>query len=377
MSAKVCILTTVHPPFDTRIFHKQAKTLVQAGYDVTLIAQHGRDEVVDRVRIIALPKSRNRFTRIFGLTWRVFRLALRQQADVYHFHDPELLPAGLLLKLFTGKRVIYDVHEDYSQAIRTKPWLLPSLRGLIAITFGGFERLLARLLDGVIAATDEISRRFSERKTVVVKNYPILAFAKSLRSNPEIPQGANRNNFTLIYVGGLADIRGIYELVKALEFIDEKYRAGLKLLGKFTDQDFAERVRALKGFAKVNSLGWVPYEEVYQHLQMADVGLVCLHPEIRYQVALPVKLFEYMAAGLPVVASNFSLWKEIVEGNKCGLTVDPLNPQEIAKAIEYLLEQPELRRKMGENGRRAVMERYNWEREAEKLLAVYGRLLKR
>ena len=121
MSAKVCILTTVHPPFDTRIFHKQAKTLVQAGYDVTLIAQHGRDEVVDRVRIIALPKSRNRFTRIFGLTWRVFRLALRQQADVYHFHDPELLPAGLLLKLFTGKRVIYDVHEDYSQAIRTKP----------------------------------------------------------------------------------------------------------------------------------------------------------------------------------------------------------------------------------------------------------------
>ena len=178
-------------------------------------------------------------------------------------------------------------------------------------------------------------------------------------------------------MGGLADIRGIYELVRALEFIDEKYRVGLKLLGKFTEQDFAERVRALKGFAKVNSLGWIPYEEVYQHLQIADIGLVLFHPVPNHIRAMPNKLFEYMAAGLPVIASNFPLWKEIVGGNKCGLTVNPLNSQEIAKAIEYLLEQPELRRKMGENGRRAVEEKYNWEQEAEKLLAVYERLLKR
>lgn len=377
MNKKVCILTSVHPPFDTRIFHKQAKTLAKAGYDITLIAQHDRDKVVDRVKVVTLPMPCNRFQRIFGLTWRAFRKALHQKADVYHFHDPEMLPAGVLLRLFSGKRVIYDVHEDYSQAIRTKPWLPPFLRGLIAVTFDSVERLLTRFLDGVITATDEISRRFSERKIVVIKNYPILTSKKSLCSNPEIPQGANRNDFTLIYVGGLAEIRGIYEMVKALEFIDEKYRVRLKLLGKFTEQDFAERVKSLTGFAKVAFLGWVPHEEVYHHLQTADVGLVCLHPEIRYQVALPVKLFEYMVAGLPVIASNFPLWKEIVEGNKCGLTVDPLNPREIAQAIEYLLEHPELRRKMGENGRRAVLEKYNWENESQKLLKIYEELCKK
>ncbi len=373
---KVCILTTVHPPFDTRIFHKQAKTLVEAGYDVTLIAQHERDEVVDGVRIIALPRPRNRFQRIFGLTWRVFRMALRQQADVYHFHDPELLPAGVLLRLFTGKKVIYDVHEDYPRSIRTKLWLPSSLRGLIAVTFGGFERLLARSVDRVITATDEISRRFSERKTVVVKNYPILTSLKSLSSDPRLSQCLNQNDFTLIYVGVLTEIRGIYELVKALEFIDEKYKVRLKLLGKFTDQDFPERVRFLTGFAKVDFLGWVPYEEVYQHLREADVGFVLFHPVSNHIRSMPNKLFEYMAAGLPIIASNFPLWKEIVEGNECGLTVNPLNPKGIAEAIEYFLEHREERREMGVNGQRAVRDKYNWEGEASKLLASYGRVLR-
>ncbi len=97
---KVCILTSVHSLFDIRIFHKQAKTLAKAGYDVTLIVQHTRDEVIEGIKVIALPKPKNRFHRMIGLVFRVFRLALTQKADVYHFHDPELLPVGVLLRLF-------------------------------------------------------------------------------------------------------------------------------------------------------------------------------------------------------------------------------------------------------------------------------------
>ena len=143
MNAKVCVLTTVHPPFDTRIFYKQARTLARAGYKVVLIAQHNRDEMVDGVKIVALPKPRNRFARIFGLTWRAFHLALRERAEIYHFHDPELLPIGVLLKIFTRAKVIYDVHEDVPEQILTKHWIPCLLRRPLAGVFNAFEKLMA------------------------------------------------------------------------------------------------------------------------------------------------------------------------------------------------------------------------------------------
>ena len=174
MSAKVCILTTVHPSFDTRIFYKEAKTLARAGYEVALIAQHDKNEVVDRVKIIALPKPRNRFTRIFSLTWRAFRLALRERANVYHFHDPELLPIGVILKFFTSAKVIYDVHEDVPQQILTKYWVPARLRKPLAAFFNVFEKLLTRMLDAVIVATEGIAKKFREHNPVVIHNYPHL-----------------------------------------------------------------------------------------------------------------------------------------------------------------------------------------------------------
>lgn len=373
MKLRICIFTTVHSPFDTRIFHKQAKTLVQAGYDVVVIARHHRDEVVDGVKVVALPKPENRLQRMVGLTWRAFRLALCQRADIYHFHDPELLPIGALLKLFTRNKVIYDVHENYPLVIRTKPWLPSILRGLIADAFDGFERFIVRFLDGIVAATDGIGHRFPEQKTTVVRNYPLLTYMECTR--PGRKEGAHQEEHILIYTGGLADSRGIYELVKALEFIGGKHQVRLRLLGKFVDEGFERQIRSLKGFARVDFPGWVPYDEVFLYLQRADIGLVVLHPATNYVDALPTKLFEYMSAGLPVIASYFPLWREIVEGNRCGIVVNPLDLKDIAGAIEYLLERPELRREMGENGRRAVQEKYNWEVEARNLAALYKKLL--
>lgn len=374
MHKKICIITSAHPIFSTRIFHKEAKTLIKIGYEVTLIVQHDKNEIKDGIKIIALPRPKNRFFRIFVTSWKAFNLALKQKANFYHFHDPELLPAGILLKLLTLKKVIYDVHEDYPQAIRTKPWLPPFFRGLIVSVFSSFELLLVRLLDSVIAATDDISHRFPEKKTITIKNYPILAFVRSAHSDAKIDIGFGRKGPTLIYAGAMAEKRGIYELVKALESIDEKYKVTLKLLGKFSDKAFERRVRSLKGFAKVDFLGRVPYEEVSEHLMAVDIGFVLFHPAPNHLKSMPNKLFEYMAAGLPFIASNFPLWKEILEENECGLTVDPLNPNQIARAIEYLLDHPGMRRKMSKNGQRAVREKYNWEKESEKLSELYQRL---
>jgi glycosyltransferase involved in cell wall biosynthesis len=370
MSRRVCILTTVHSPFDTRIFHKQAKTLVRAGYDVTLIAQHERDEVADGVKIIALPKPRNRLSRIFGLTWRAFRLALRQRADIYHFHDPELLPWGALLKLISRGRVIYDVHEDVPQQILTKHWIPALMRRPLAWGFDTTEKLPARACDAVIVATEGIAENFTRHSPVVIHNYPDLT---ALRK-PDRRQ-KKEDEFVLIYVGGITPLRGAFEMVRALEYLSIDLRVRLELIGKFELPDLAQKLTAMPGSQRVRFLGWLPWEEAWQHAQGAAIGLVLFHPAPNHEKALPNKLFEYMAAGLPVIASNFPLWKEIVAGNHCGLTVDPLKPKEIAEAIEFLMTHPEEARKMGENGRRAVQEVYNWGKEAEKLLTVYEEVL--
>jgi len=370
MPNRVCILTTVHPPFDTRIFYKQAKTLVKAGYDVTLIAQHDRDEVVDGVRIMALPKPQNRLARIFSLTLRAFWRALRQRADIYHFHDPELLSTGIMLKLLTRAKTVYDVHEDIPQQILTKHWVPVVLRRPIAWLFGRWEKLVARFFDVVVVATEGIGGKFARYNPVIVHNYP------SLEMLPKPSQTTMEGNEkTLVYVGGISKLRGAFEMIRAVEHLTHIEGLRLDLIGRFEPPGLEGELQALRGYERVCFLGWLPPEEVYRHLAQAGIGLVCLHPEPRYTVSLPVKLLEYMAAGLPVVAANFPLWKEIVEGNECGLTVSPLDPEEIAQAIDHLFSHPEEARRMGENGRRAVEEKYNWEREGEKLLELYEELL--
>jgi len=377
MPSRVCIITTVHPPFDTRIFHKQAKTLVKAGYDVTLIALHDKDEIVDGVKIIPLPKPRNRFTRIFGLTWRAFRLALRQRADIYHFHDPELLPAGIFLKLFASAKVIYDVHEDYPKMIWVKYWIPKPLRHLAAFLFARIEVRGAHALDAIVTVNEVIGGRFGRNEVVLLKNYPLLALSEAIL-RPKAAKVSNSLEGTkLIYVGGLTRARGIKEIVEAMEILDEPSNVQLALIGKFTEPLFKEEIGELLRFRKTRLVGWVPHPEVWEHLQEADIALMCLHPVGDYTYGLPVKLFEYMAAGLPIIASDFPLWENFFKEHGCGITVNPLNAKEIAQAIEYLITHPEEARRMGENGRRAVVEKYSWESEGEKLLELYEELLRK
>jgi len=366
---KVVIVTTAHPVFSSRIFHKQAKTLVQAGYDVTLIAQHERDEVVDGIRIIALPKTRNRLSRIFGLTWRAFRLALRQRADIYHLHDPELLLIGVLLKLLTKGEVIYDVHEDYPRAILSRYWIPKPLRKPMASLFDILEKSLARRLDRVITATDHIKANFGRVNAVSVRNYPL---------GDDLPLKVDKRSgdrYVLVYAGNLSEEYGVKEMIQALEYLNDDLDVCLRLLGEFEDKDFEREVRKLPGFAKVRYLGWCNRDKVLKNLLEADIGLAYDHPVPRFKVAISTKLLEYMSAGLPVIAPDYPLWKEIVEGSECGIAVDPVNPAALAKAIEYLLKNPELRRRMGENGRRAFLKKYNWKIESKKLLDVYSELL--
>ena len=373
--SSICILTSAHPAFDTRIFHKQAKTLSKAGYEVILIAQHDKDEVVDGIKIVALPKPRNRFWRMLG-TWCVFGLALRQKADIYHFHDPELLPVGILLKILTEAKIVYDIHENIKEQILTKHWLQHGTRKPISWLYQSIEKIGLRFMDRIIIAEDSYIKNYAGlAKIQSVKNYPALPPCKmSIEEKKPRP--------TLVYVGSISVGRGILEMISSIKLLKAKYENILLALVGPVDQDSLKvkihgslEQSLIQG--NVRLMGSINNKEIYNMLSDCHIGMAILHPEPNYVESLPTKLFEYMAAGLPVIASNFPLWQEIIEDNHCGLTVDPLDPQEIARAIEYLIEHPDEARKMGENGRKAALEKYNWEKESKKLLALYEDVLKR
>ncbi|MFN3301251.1 MAG: glycosyltransferase family 4 protein [Sediminibacterium sp.] len=334
---------------------------MNAGYEVFLIAPHTKNMIVDGVKIIALPEANTRLHRISLLTLKAFYTAFKLKADIYHFHDPELLPVGVLLKIFTGQKVIYDVHEDVPRQVLSKYYISKQLRPTISKIFEIFENHSAKRFDYLITATPFIRDRFLKMrcKAIDVQNMPLL----SEFTNIEHDWGAKEK--AVCYIGGINKIRGLYEMLEAMNLLQDVklYIAG-PVEGK-------EEKSVMANSKKVKYLGYLKRDEIKNLFKKVIAGLVLLHPEDNYKKSQPTKLFEYMSAGLPVITSNFPMWKEIIQSYHCGLCVNPLNPKEIAEAIQYLREHQKEARKMGENGRKVVLEKYNWEKESEKLLKIY------
>lgn len=368
---KICFIGSGYSALHVRTFYKECCSLAKAGFDVTLIAQHTKNEVVKGVKIIALPKQKSRLHRMTKIAWIAYKIALKQNADVYVIHDPEFLVFAPKLKRKTKSKVVYDVYEDFPKQILSKTWIPKIARKPVSVVFNLIEKRCSKKLDYVVAVTEDIKDNFKNQKVLVVKNYPIIKNFKSTKKTK-----LNKDSIRLIYAGNLEKERGIKEIVQCLGSINPKYRAKLVLLGSFSDSRYEKEVKSLKEWGKVEFEGLVDFEKVSEHLSKADIGLVCLHPLRRYLTSLPTKMFEYMAAGLPVVASDFPFWRGILKENECGVCVNPLSPKEIASAVEYLIEHPEKAAEMGANGRRAVLEKYNWEAESRKLVNFYLELLK-
>ncbi len=364
MGCRVVHLTSAHSRFDTRIFVKQCRSLAGHDYNVSLVVADGKDdEFKDGVKIFDVGQLPGRLNRMFRMTQRVFQKAVALDADVYHLHDPELIPIGLKLK-HLGKKVIFDSHEDVPTQLLSKPYLEPVLLRALSAAFSLFERHACRRFDGIIAATPFIRDKFLaiNPRTVDINNFPVIG-----ELDATVPWADKHQE--VCYVGGIGVIRGAREIVRACEFLQSTVQ--INLAGSFSESLVEAEVKASPGWERVNELGYLDRAGVRDVLGRSVAGLVTLHPVINYLDALPVKMFEYMAAGIPVIASNFPLWREIIEGNQCGLCVDPLDPKTIAGAIDRLVNNPELARRMGENGRRAVMDKYNWSIEEGKLLRFY------
>jgi glycosyltransferase involved in cell wall biosynthesis len=365
---KIAHLTSVHARFDVRIFYKMCTSLAAAGHEVVLFVGDGLgDETRNDVSVVDVGASRGRLDRIRNAPGRILAAAARRDMDVYHLHDPELWPIGLKLK-HCGHRVIFDSHEDVPSQMLSKPYLNRATLWLISQWLRRYEARVCKRFDGIVAATPFIRDKFLHINpvTVDINNYPL---ADELASDTSWENKLAE----VCYVGGIGRVRGILEVVEAMSRVESPAR--LNLCGRFVEADVEARARANAGWSRVNELGFVDRPSVRDVLGRSMAGLVTLYPIPNYVVSLPIKMFEYMSAGIPVIASNFPLWREIIEGNACGLCVDPMEPGEIAEAIDYLVTHPDEARHMGKNGRRAVMERYNWSMEERKLMAFYERVL--
>ena len=364
---KVVHMTSVHPRYDTRVFQKMCRSLAQQGHEVSLVVADGLgDEVLDGVEILDVGRSSSRWRRMSFATSRVARKALSLNADVYQLHDPELLPAANWLR-FKGKQVFFDSHEDVPAQLLVKSYLNPFFRHVLSRFMSVAEQFLVKQLSGVIAATPFIRDKFQSIgvSSIDVNNFPLLS------EFPE-PTDWELRKRRVVYVGGIERIRGICEMVEALDASTEV--EAMDLCGDFNDHRLKEEVEGLSGWSKVLAHGFVDRKQLAQILSTSMAGLVTLHPTVNYKDALPVKMFEYMAAGMPVIASDFPLWRSIVEGSNCGLLVDPMDPQQIAVALDKLLSDPNWAKKMGESGRKAIIQKYNWGVEMSKLVDFYFRI---
>jgi glycosyltransferase involved in cell wall biosynthesis len=364
--SRIVHLSTAHGRSELRVHLKECNSLSVKGYDVHYIVADGQgEERIGDVQVHDIGVLKGRFGRMIMQPWRMLARAWQVNGLLYHFHDPELLLIALFL-LKGGAKVIYDSHEDVPRSILSREWIPLWIRTPVSATFEVFENFVARRISAIVGATPHIARRFEKLNScsIAVNNYP-------LRS--EINDAVNRSYATrnVCYLGGISRPRGIVEMVRALEYVDSR----LIIAGTFESAELEAYVRSLPGWAKVDFRGQVSRDEVQEIMAQSQAGLIFFLPEPNHVFAQPNKMFEYMSAGLPVLASDFPLWRELLVESEAGLVANPANPKDIAKVINDLLDDNTAIVRMGKNGRDAVLMRYLWTYEEKKLFDLYRKLL--
>lgn len=364
LTKRICHITTVHPRNDIRIFQKECLSLSSI-YSVYLVVADGKgNEIKDNVRIIDVGKNNNsRFKRILLTTARAYKKALEIDCDLYHFHDPEFLFYGWKLARM-GKKVIYDVHEDVPKQTLSKEYINPVFRKLLAFSIGIIERVISSRLSSIVTVTESINNRFLHfnKSCVVINNFPDTA--NFIPSQNMIRSG-------ICYVGNISSIRGIDYIMDSLEFSD----VVLHLAGEFETDHYKRKIQFHPFWHKVKYYGSVDFHKAQEIFQDSSAGLVTYLPVPNHIEAQPNKMFEYMACATPVIASDFPLWKNIIEANNCGICVNPTDSKNIADAINSIVKDPEKATKLGVNGQRVVKDKYNWKTESVKLKVLYSELI--
>lgn len=377
---KVCMITTDHSPFDDRIFYKEAVSLKNAGYEVSVIGRTNSNlhERVHGTDVIGLKKGKG--IKSNPILWRALaKESSRVDASVYHCHEPESFLVALYLRLFKGKKIVYDVHEYYEDVVELVG--LP-LKIFLVFMLYIVEPLFCRYTSAVITADEGIAKRYRKYSDNVTSifNFPTTEIFNHSADDYEGIKGKYANNFLVIYVGGLSEERGILDAIKAVHRASaEQRRIKLLLIGSFMSKDFEETCVQYVGLNElqdnVEFLGYMPHDDVPKYIKASDVGIALFHPTKRFmKTSYPIKLFEYMICGKPVIVSDFPAMKKVVDDAKCGIFVDPTNIDEISRTVLYAAGHPEELEAMGNRGKQAIKEKYNWLSMEKVLLDVYQKI---
>lgn len=373
MARRVCHISTVHVPIDVRVFYRECVSLAKAGYEVHLVIPAETSKFERGVHFHALRRVHHRLLRMLFMPWVAMIAALRTRSDIYHYHDPELVPMGFVMRWLLGRRVVYDIHEPIPQQILGKEWLPRWSRRLVARLY----RLLERMLtpgQALILANEHQAGDYPP-SVVVVRNYPLLPEAPDVSPTPvdQRPQPP-----LLVYVGALSNDRGADVCLELAHRLSQAPRAfRMMLIGPCTpsyEVSLRSRINRYELSETVTLLGRTEYHQAMSIVSQATIGLCLLRPTPNHRILLATKLLEYMMLGTPVLASNIDGWRRYVEDTQAGLMVDPEDLDDVVRGCERMLSNPVELCAMGHRGAQAVRDRFNWSTEFRSLLECYDRL---
>ena len=364
---KVCHITSVHPQKDVRIFEKECVSLEQNGYEVHLVAP-GKSEICQRVQIHGIGEvPEKRLKRMFSFSKKAYKAALMCNAELYHFHDPELIPYGLKLKK-KGKRVIFDSHENVLEQFSEKSYIPKVIRITLERLYTRFLKYACSNFDVVISVDPYICKKYEpfSKRVEMITNYPQIE---------EIKRSYEADVPYIAFAGGVSEQWNHETVIKAISQIKNlKY-----ILCGITDREYLEKLKMLPGWEKVDYRGKVTHQEALEILTGAVAGVaLCSYSNNTNNKQGTIgntKLFEIMMCGIPVICTDFISWSEIVEKNQCGICINPKDTNSLVDAIKKLLRDERVRMEMGYNGKKAIHNSYSWEQEKEKLIAIYNELL--
>lgn len=353
---KICHLSTAHQYNDVRVFKKECMSLAQDGHSVSYVVPHDKDEIINGVSIIAIKRDMSKFKRILVQPFRLLMKALKVKASVYHFHDFELWPIAIILRIL-GYKVIADIHEDVPGQLKQRAWVPERLKLPLSWLAATIENNAARFVSAIVVADNELQKRFYQYNNSVslVRNYPIFV---------ELPEPKAKDDFIVFSLGGVFDERCANTLLAASNLVND---VSIELAGGIasTYEDLSWQSDNCK------YLGRLSFEDSQKLYANSDVLVVMFSDAPNHQDIKSNRLFESMYAGKPVIVSGLPKWIDFINQYQCGVTVPPNSAQDLSMAFNWLKDNPEAAKEMGENGRKAVYQNFSWEIEKNTLLSLY------
>lgn len=371
---KVLIITSGHDATDHRVHNKLACSLKRMGANVAIVGQLNHRNPGE-VEIVTIPKPATRMRRFLLQPWRCLWAARNYHPDIIHFHDAEILVTLPILKIFRpGCRLVYDVHEDFANLMLVRDWLPSSLKGISRVLVDFIEKKLSLLADAIVGVTPPLADKFRNKIKISAYNFITLAFFEQAKASSRSPR---EREFDLVHLGTL-NLRRAFFLAESLKTFHRMRPQGKSLIIGALPEVSGE-IRPLLPDNCV-MMGEIPHSEIPRLLGNAKIGLdVHPWPGSHLDVALPVKICEYMASECAVVSSSMPVLSAILK--KAGNYPDAIkiieggSPGDYAEAAVRLIEDIEAGTHPGSELRAFALQHMLWENEADKIAGLYLELL--